>query len=64
MKKTEWFPPSVKPVRVGLYERRMIDVAARLRMSPWAGDVWLFGENLSGWQDEGFEWRGLAEEPK
>jgi hypothetical protein len=24
MKKTEWYPPHIKPVRAGLYECRMV----------------------------------------
>lgn len=75
-KLTPWFPPDVKPVRVGVYEARWTLPAMRVRniqYQHWNGVTWgawaqsptaalrnAIGPSMR--QDP--EWRGLAKEPK
>lgn len=40
MKLTPWFPPDVKPVRVGVYEKNLFN--GRRWYSKWDGSQWLF----------------------
>ena len=71
MKRTPWFSPKVKPVHVGLYERKVKDFG-----SPWS--FWN-GEYWGGWggtpmiavenkrhksSRQDWQWRGLATKPK
>lgn len=37
-KTTDWYPPNVKPVRVGIYERKFLSASARF--SYWNGKEW------------------------
>jgi hypothetical protein len=39
---TDWFPPDVKPVLVGLYEVAYVVPESRPRMARWDGNQWLF----------------------
>jgi hypothetical protein len=41
MNTTPWFPGSVCPVHVGVYERRMTQVNNRMTFSYWTGSQWL-----------------------
>jgi hypothetical protein len=68
-KLTPWFRGSVKPVRVGIYQRR---IYCELKFSRWDGRCWMMGSptffyaevrnDPSPMQDE--SWRGLASDPK
>ena len=63
--KTQWFSADFRPVRKGLYERRLHATkgSPRERMSPWDGAQWEFYGRASIHQTAGFEWRGLAKKP-
>lgn len=73
MKLTPWFPASVKPARVGVYEKRTSGHHAT-QWAGWDGRVWnvlcLTPEEAAAEMDghptcfPDDEWRGLAEEPK
>lgn len=68
MKKTPWFPGTVKPVHVGVYQR---DYASRVAYCKWDGVFWYWaaprrkeaqrecGKSIS----QTLPWRGLAEKP-
>lgn len=69
MKLTDWFPGDIKPIRVGIYERRYSE---SINFSKWNGEYWSFGyysvdlanergHYLSQYQN--LPWRGLAEDP-
>jgi hypothetical protein len=69
-KLTPWFPGTVKPARVGVYERKHAEgVYAWSRWSGkyWIATAWLRAENAnarrgkSGYQ--ALPWRGLASDP-
>jgi hypothetical protein len=57
---TEWYPPEIKPVRVGVYKTWYGLIK---KDAFWDGRVWraLGGYELA-FQDRG--WRGLAADPK
>lgn len=63
--KTPWYPGSVKPVRVGLYERDYGD-PEDMDLIPdiWTGEVWLYGGTDGGClgmaADQNRPWRGAA----
>ncbi len=62
MKRTSWFPGSVRPVYVGWYERDYDDlIAAEL----WVGFGWIF-RSRGSWHAAGDNrrWRGIAEPAK
>ena len=68
MKLTDWFDPSVKPVREGLYQR---EVFSNRFYSRWDGARWFIGhhhktaaaaETQESWYPEA-PWRGLVEDP-
>lgn len=69
-KLTPWFPGDVKPVRPGVYERKV--VVLRRYYSRWTGSRWLTIEDSaqraaqSNYQSmyQDLPWRGLAEPPK
>lgn len=68
-KLTEWFPPEVKPVRVGVYE---VAYPPGRWFRKWDGTRWMCGadtpeiavERSAIPVETTFPWRGLAEEPK
>jgi hypothetical protein len=75
-KKTPWFDGSVKPVRPGVYERRL-SRTSQVRFARWIYGAWrspaLTAEQAAAETNQsmfqpggllGFKWRGLAEEPK
>lgn len=70
--RTGWYPASIKPVRVGVYQRDMQD-SGNGEYSFWDGESWGgWGNSIeiaarnagskSSVQDA--NWRGLAQEPK
>ena len=69
MKYTPWFPGTVKPVRFGVYQRRLANTD--IAFSYWDGEQWFlanrtpyeaFGEPALSFNQDGFEWRGLRHE--
>lgn len=67
--KTAWYPGTVKPARVGVYERKLF---GGLHFSCWDGQQWKLGQRGSitlaadCWLQSGYQsvpWRGLAEKP-
>lgn len=69
---TAWYPPSIKPVRTGVYQRDM-QGSGNGEYSYWNGAFWggwgnrieIAARNAgspSSVQDA--DWRGLAQEPK
>lgn len=62
MKTTEWYPGKVKPVRVGLYQRKL--KGGGVLYSWWDGRVWMTENRwrLSVYQS--IKWRGLKGETK
>lgn len=63
MKRTPWFPASVKPVHVGVYEVSYLRDAGVIKRRRWTGQRWerldqphcVFGITM------GDKWRGLAQ---
>lgn len=70
MKLTPWYPPEVKPVRVGVYQRNLGEGSPTY--SRWNGREWKFSRPTADEADEQtfrslwqyMDWRGLAEPPK
>ena len=68
MKKTEWFPACIKPVRVGEYEVNRPCMPserwAQCRMF-WNGNRWQYPDrgytDFGTVHESGGEWRGLTE---
>lgn len=56
---TPWFSGSVKPVHIGIYERRLQGTTASFE---WDGNQWRTPIGPSAFQDA--KWRGLAAKPK
>lgn len=74
MKLTNWIPGNVKPVRVGVYQRKYDEnpPARRIWYCYWNGEFWcLFDdtpEKAKYWVEfqstaQNLPWRGLAEKP-
>jgi hypothetical protein len=75
MKKTPWFPPEKKPVRVGVYETGLwfeFEVVGGVGYQFWNGSRWdMYG--VTPWEALRFvgaesqyqevAWRGLAKDP-
>lgn len=67
-KVTEWFPATVKPVRVGHYQRNWGDGSLTEVPDYWDGKHW-FNCDIDGSHDgcrsldESRPWRGLAAKP-
>jgi len=71
-KRTPWYPPEVKPVRVGVYEVAMTIVPVWYRY--WDGENWHVGDEtpalalksapLNGTSWSVKHWRGLTEKAK
>lgn len=55
---TAWFPPEVKPVRVGWYACRRCNLDYW-----WDGKLWRNGEDYGYSLKQDIEWRGLAQKP-
>jgi len=69
MKKTDWFPASVKPVRAGWYERDWGSMCTDDEAYDyWNGRNWFYGDGF--WRSVCYsapnnkKWRGLAEKPE
>ena len=67
MKRTPWFPASVKPVHVGWYEASIGNCMVRRRY--FDGNRWRFGGKVGVISDlfesySGSQWRGLTEPAK
>ena len=71
MKLTKWIPGNVKPVRVGVYQRKYD--SGDVQYSYWNGKFWsVYGETpeeAESWVDtpstgQTLRWRGLARKPK
>ena len=72
MKKTDWFPGDVKPVRVGVYEQK--NPIGQLGYQRWDGSSWYFwcstvfkaqlATMKAGDSFQNDPWRGLASDPK
>jgi hypothetical protein len=62
METTEWYPPDVKPVRVGAYEITFFDSGwAYEWFAWWDGRQWLSSEFGCSLQYQKQTWRGLTE---
>ena len=60
MNKTNWYPPHIKPVRVGLYEVGRDDFYF---YSYWCGKFWRLSLNNDRKHDvQDWCWRGLTHE--
>ena len=72
MKLTPWYPGHVKPVRVGVYERKYRNINDNSVYSRWNGEKWFCGSFHVHFAEEDMEpssyqslpWRGIAKEPK
>lgn len=73
-KLTPWFPPQVKPVRIGYYEvKHFLDGVLHEGYAMWTGSYWSYLDKkiyygpVQRWGrsvQQNKMWRGLAEEPK
>ena len=65
MKLTPWFPPEVKPVRVGMYQCKMcIGMNFSRDLHYWNGENWWYARNhILGDPLRNVTWRGLARKP-
>lgn len=64
---TDWYPPEVKPVRVGFYQRKYISAAALETPDYWNGKKWFVcpGPGMLTFEARAaLQWRGLARKPK
>jgi len=60
MKKTNWYPPHIKPVRVGLYEVGRDDFHI---YAYWSGKCWRLSLNQTMKHiAQDLSWRGLTHE--
>ncbi|WP_259460546.1 helix-turn-helix transcriptional regulator [Paraburkholderia sp. BL23I1N1] len=57
MRKTPWFPSSIKPVREGLYETHWL-IRSWSILRYWDGKLWRTDGQVCSRQD--YAWRGLA----
>jgi hypothetical protein len=67
MELTDWFPPSIKPVRTGFYKTEIFDAGWTYDWTVYWDDerkVWL--DQPGGWVllNQSLNWRGLKEEAK
>ena len=53
--KTQWYPPSIKPVREGLYEVGSDELSVKVW---WNGKLWIRGDGTA-LPDQEICWRGL-----
>jgi len=69
-KLTQWFHPSVKPVRVGFYEtgfgneEAVKDADASPFLWWWNGSYWLASDTFEIVRYQERYWRGLAQNPE
>lgn len=71
MKLTPWYPPSVKPMRPGVYQTTFFPYCVWLKLySRWSGTCWFWqcpnkrdAATTTKVGDQDKHWRGLAEEP-
>lgn len=63
--RTNWFPPEVKPVHIGMYEIRNRDGFGIEWWAYWNGEKWVFLRHPD-WvlMDQDREWRGLKRKQK
>ena len=64
MKRTPWYPGSVKPVRNGHYETRTSKYSVTAWLDTWDGKEWRDEDGIPINQSAVYQWRGLAEKPK
>jgi hypothetical protein len=56
---TEWYPPEIKPVRVGMYDT----LTSFRQLMWWNGIAWCVGDAAqSAWMQDR-HWSGLAADP-
>jgi len=68
MKKTKWYPAKIKPVRIGVYERRYKNVPLSPLFCLWNGRFWCpgsFDKEFAAYYDspsytQNLPWRGIA----
>ena len=64
---TEWYPPHVKPVRVGWYERQWKMKGSAATPDYWDGKRWFIGyghpTGMAATISQNIHWRGLAADP-
>lgn len=59
---TDWYPPELKPVRVGMYESQIYDAGFVYDWFVyWDGLRWLSGELGCSLIDQNITWRGILE---
>ena len=59
-KMTPWFPPDIKPVRIGEYEcKYCVENRNPLSRHYWDGKRWIFSRSNS-WVLNSTIWRGLS----
>lgn len=58
---TEWYPPEIKPVRVGIYQT---DMYVGPVWTYWDGYDWRKYETGKVMLFQGRHWRGLATDPE
>lgn len=71
MKLTPWYPGNVKPVRVGVYERKYPSFFLPV-FCKWNGDIWFCGSSDVEFANQdripttlqSLPWRGIAKEQK
>lgn len=62
MKRTPWYPASVKPARVGWYEVRLsFDHGPMMERWHWDGEYWTDELQSDVWMCKPDKWRGLTE---
>lgn len=71
-KKTPWLPGKVRPVRGGVYERKLGPDNTHIVFGRWTGGRWMFSEPTPEYAAraqhpsayDNVPWRGLAQTPK
>lgn len=59
---TDWYPPELKPVRVGMYESQIFDAGFVYDwFVHWDGRHWRDGTGMT-LIDQNLTWRGILEE--
>ena len=65
MKRTNWYPASIKPVRNGMYEWKcVVGTDDRVKKYEWRNGWTIFSEFRPMYKCQFCLWRGLAEKPK